>query len=99
MYLIVADLVDELIVKYPKYMKVLSRIPRDPKSGTDTESFYRYIITADSKNCALYANLENDNESVTLQDISVPTAGGGTGVLESSSDGWNKTPIYFQVSN
>lgn len=93
------DLIDELIVKYPRYANILSRIPRDPKSGTDTESFYRYIVTGDGKDCALYANLENKDEPVTLDDVSIPTAGGGTGVLIALSDGWNKTPIYFQVSN
>jgi len=63
------------------------------------EAFYRYIVTGDGAKCALYANLENENEKVTLTEIVVPTAGGGTGVLQAAEDGWNGTPKYFQVSN
>jgi len=94
-----ADLVAELRAAYPQYANVLSQTPSDPKLGTDTQSFYKYIIAADGKNCALYANLENDNEPVTLPNISTPTPGGGKGVFEAPSSGWNGSPKYFQVSN
>lgn len=94
-----AELMDELRVKYPQYSRVLSRTPKDPRVGTDAESFYRYIVTADGSKCALYANLENEDEKVTLPDIIIPTAGGGTGVFDAITDGWNNSPLYFQVSN
>lgn len=92
-------LVDELKLKYPQYANFLSQSPRDPKSGTDAQSFYRYIISNDLAKCALYANLENAQEPITLTSIIVPTAGGGTGVLQAFSAGWNGSDKYFQVSN
>lgn len=73
-------------------------VPRDPSAGTKTESFYKYIVTGEKK-CALYANFENKNEKVTLPALTEPTAGGGTGVLKAITDGWNNSPIYYQVSN
>jgi len=94
-----ADILDEVRVKYPQYASAFSQTPRDPRAGTDTESFYKYLVTSDGKDCSLYANLENADEPVTLPGLVSPTAGGGSGVLEASSDGWNNTPIYFQVSN
>ncbi len=89
---------DEILEKYPQYGKFLSNIPKDPKSGTETESRYVYIVNESGKGCALYANLENANELATL-DITVPTPGGGTGIFKADSPGWNGTPVYFQVSN
>ncbi len=94
-----ADLLVELRAKYPQYTNVFSQTPHDPGPGTDAQSFYKYIVTADGKNCVLYANLENDNEPATLPNISVPTPGGGKGVFEAPSSGWNGSPKYFQVSN
>lgn len=94
-----APLVAELRVKYPQYANQFPKTPRDPRLGTDAESYYRYIVTADGKRCALYANLEHDAERVTLTAIEAPTPGGGTGVLDASSDGWNGSSKYFQVSN
>jgi len=94
-----ADLIQEIRTKNPQYSEFLSNIPKDPKAGTDTKSFYMYIVSGDGKLCALYANLENKSEKVTLLGLSAPTAGGGTGVLESTSNGWNGSPKYFQVSN
>ncbi len=93
------DIMDELRIKYPKYSDVLRVTPKDPRVGTETESFYRYIITDDGKECVLYANLENDEEPVTLTTISSATPGGGIGVFEALSQGWNGTTKYFQVSN
>lgn len=86
----------ELRAKYPEYSKFVSTIPKDPKTGTETESKYIYIVNADKK-CAVYANLENPDEPVTLT-ITTPTPGGGTGVLEAEEPGWNNTPLYFQYS-
>ncbi len=93
------SLVDELKVSYPQYASFLSQIPKDPKSGNASESFYRYVVTEDVTKCVLYANLENADEPVTLTKLTAPTAGGGNGVLAAQSDGWNGTNRYFQVSN
>jgi len=91
-------LAEELKSKYPQHSQYLSNIPRDPKTGTESESKYIYIVNADGTRCALYANLENTEEPITLP-ITVPTPGGGTGVLEAASPGWNGTPLFFQYSN
>lgn len=91
-------LAQELLNKYPEYRQFLKIIPRDPKTGTETESKYIYIVNADGDKCALYANLENDKEQVTLT-ITAPTPGGGTGVLKAESSGLNGTPLYYQHSN
>jgi len=88
----------ELLAKNPQYSQYLKMIPRDPKSGSDTESGYRYIVSDSGSKCAVYANLENEKEPVTL-NITVPTAKGGTGVLKAASDGPNGTPLYFEYSN
>ncbi len=88
----------ELKIKYPQYASSLSTVPIDPKTGTDAESRYRYIVDG-SGNCVLYANLERDTEKITLPSLSTPTAGGGTGVLQAGSVGWNGSNKYFQVSN
>ena len=95
----IMGLADEIRQKYPQYASTLSVIPRDPRVGNDIESFYHYILSTDGKKCALYANLEFEDERVTLMEISIPTAGGGTGVFEATTDGWNNSPKYFQVSN
>jgi len=87
----------EILAKNPQYQQYIKIIPRDPKTGTDSESRYRYIVNEDGTKCALYANLENDNEHVTLT-ITQPTPKGGTGVFRGSS-GWNGTDLYFQYSN
>lgn len=92
-----APILSELKTKNPKYANQIPDI-KDPSSGTASESKYRYVVTANGK-CAVYANLQNTEEKVTLTSISVPTAGGGTGVFEAASNGWNGSPKYFQVSN
>lgn len=94
-----ADLLAELRLKYPQSAGAMSQTPKDPKTGTATQSFYKYVVTNDGKQCALYANLENDGEPVTLTGLTAPTAGGGTGVLEASADGWNGSRKYYQISN
>ena len=47
----------------------------------------------------VYANLEREEEPVTLPLVTAPGPGGGTGVFESTIEGWNGTKKYFQVSN
>lgn len=91
-------LANEILNKYPQYGKFFSSIPRDPKTGTDIESKYIYTVNVAGTKCALYANLENTKEPITLS-ITSPTPGGGTGVLKTDSSGWNGTPFYFQLSN
>jgi len=91
-------LAQEILNKYPQYSNFLSGVSKDPKSGTETESKYIYIVNTDGTKCAVYANLENNQEPVTLP-ITVPTPGGGSGVLKADSPGWNGTPLYFQVSS
>jgi len=93
------EIIDEVRAKFPQAGNALPRQIKDPKAGTDTESFYRYIVTADGSKCALYANLENENEPVTLKGLTEPTAGGASGVLEASSAGWNGSTKYIQASN
>ncbi|MBI4225090.1 MAG: prepilin-type N-terminal cleavage/methylation domain-containing protein [Candidatus Sungbacteria bacterium] len=93
-----ADLLVELRAAYPQYATILSQTPRDPGPGTSVQSFYRYLVTADGK-CALYANLENDAEPITLSNMSAPTPDGGKGVFAAPTSGWNGSPKYFQVSN
>lgn len=87
----------EMAVKYPQYAQALSNVPHDPRIGTETESGYRYIVTGSGR-CALYASLESAEEKTTL-NITAPTAGGGTGVLETPMNGPNGSNKYFQVSN
>jgi prepilin-type N-terminal cleavage/methylation domain-containing protein len=88
----------ELLAKNPQYSQFLKMIPRDPKSGSDTESGYRYIVSDNGTKCAIYANLENENDPVTL-NITAPTPKGGTGVLRATNSGPNGSPLYYQNSN
>lgn len=90
---------NQLIIQYPQYQEYLSNIPRDPTLGNETQSGYRYTISSDGQKCALYANLENEEEPVTLSNLSLPTPGGGIGILRSSSPGPNGTTKYYQFSN
>lgn len=89
---------EELLAKNPQYSQYLKMIPRDPKSGSDTESGYRYIVSENGTKCAIYANLENEKEQVTLS-ITAPTPKGGTGVFRASINGPNGTMLYYQNSN
>ena len=88
----------EVMAKNPQYNQYIKNIPKDPKTGSNTESGYRYIVNEGASKCALYANLENEKEPITLQII-IPTPKGGTGVFRADSNGWNGTPFYFQYSN
>ena len=93
---------NELIVEYKsKYPQSANLIPeniRDPKTGTDSVSNYKYIVSVDNK-CVLYANLENSEQEVTLPAISEPTPGAGKGIFAAPTSGWNGSNKYFQVSN
>lgn len=93
------DLASELVAKNPQYQKYFSSVPKDPRSGSDTASNYIYIVNNDATSCALYANLESKGEKVTLPNLTAPTPGGGQGVLQGSSAGFNNTKVYFQFSN
>jgi len=94
-----ATLFEELKTKNPQISNFIKTAPKDPSIGANTQSFYLYKIEADGKKCALYANLENNNEQVTLPNITSPTPGGGNGVLQTGEIGPNKTNKYFQYSN
>ena len=95
----IASLANELKSKYPQYANQIAAIPRDPRIGTSEQSYYKYVVTEDGKKCALYANLEREDEPVMLSNIFAPTPGGGTGVFQTAVAGWNGSTKYFQVSN
>lgn len=90
-------LIAEYAAKYPQYASSIPKNLRDPKTGSDEASGYKYIVTADNK-CALYANLENGAAEVSLTGISEPAPGGGKGVFRGAA-GWNGSDKYFQASN
>jgi hypothetical protein len=94
-----AVLVPELKIKFPQYANQITEIPHDPKTGSQTQTNYRYVISEDGTRCAVYANLEKETEPVTLPNISEPTPGGGKGVFQAASEGWNGTTKFYQVSN
>ncbi len=91
------ELLAELTVKYPQYANNIPKNIRDPKTGTEMASNYKYIVTTGNK-CVLYANLENVESGVTLPNFNAPTPGGGKGIFQGSA-GWNGSNKYFQVSN
>jgi prepilin-type N-terminal cleavage/methylation domain-containing protein len=93
------ELFNEAKIKNPQFFTFLERVPRDPLIGTDSRSYYTYKVGADGRQCALYSNLENNGEQVTLSEITSPTVGGGSGVLQSGTTGQNGTTKYFQFSN
>jgi prepilin-type N-terminal cleavage/methylation domain-containing protein len=79
----IADLIPELVAKYPQYSSYTSFIPHDPKTGTETKTNYHYVYTADG-HCRVYANLENEDELL------------GQGVIQGQM-GWNGTDKYYQI--
>lgn len=93
----IAVIAAELAAANPQYASFVRNMPVDPAKGSEAESFYRYKY-ADNGSCALYANLENEGEPVTLQ-YTEATTGGGRGVFEAAADGWNGTRKYLQFSN
>jgi len=94
----IADLWPEVKIKYPQVTNFISTPPEDPKTGIETQTNYRYILNSSNK-CAIYANLEMEQEPITLTTISGPTPGGGQGVFQAPSAGWNGSTKYYQVSN
>lgn len=92
----IADLAIELSGKFPQYSDNFNTIPKDPATGSDIETNYKYIVANGGNSCVLYANLENEDEEVSLSSLSEPTPGGGTGVLQGGT-GWNNSTKYFQV--
>jgi len=95
----IGDIIGEVKTKFPQYAQFLGAVPKDPKGGTEAVTKYRYAVTESGQACALYANLENPNEPVTLTSLTAPTPGGGSGVLDASVTGPNGTTRYFQASN
>ena len=95
----VADLYGEIKAKYASVGALMPTPPRDPRGGTETVTKYRYVVSADGQKCAVYANLELSGEPVTLNGLTAPTPGGGTGVFEAPAPGLNGTNKFFQVSN
>jgi len=91
------DLFTDLVAQDAKYAKYANALPKDPRLGNDSESYYRYVVTAGGTSCAIYANLEDQDTEVTLPVLTSPTAGGGTGVLQASSPGWNGSRLYYQI--
>ena len=92
------EIINELKTKYPQ-QNFFNNPPRDPKTGTDSQSNYRYIVSDAGSKCAMYANYENANEEVTLPAINAPTPKGGTGIFEAAAEGWNGSNKYYQISN
>lgn len=90
-----ADLVPELTAKYPQLAQFSSMLPKDPKTGTETQTNYHYAYTADG-HCAVYANFENQDEQVNL-NVTVATPSAGQGVYKALEDGVNGSSIYYQI--
>lgn len=95
----VGQIIGELKTKFPQYAQFMGALPKDPRGGTEAETKYRYVVTADASACALYANLENKDEPVTLTSLTAPTPGGGNGVLNAAAPGPNGTTRYVQAAN
>lgn len=95
----VADLWLEIQAKNPQYAQFLAMIPYDPLARTSGTSRYGYTVSGDGKSCALYANLEFASEPTTLDGLTGPTPGAGSGVLKGTTDGPNGTPVWFQITN
>lgn len=95
----VADLWLEIQAMNPQYAQYLATIPYDPLARTSGTSRYGYTVSEGGESCALYANLEFAYEPTTLENLSGPTPGGGSGVLKGATDGPNGTAIWFQITN
>jgi prepilin-type N-terminal cleavage/methylation domain-containing protein len=91
-----SQLVPELETKYPQIAQYSGFLPHDPKTGSSSQTNYRYLVTVDN-HCVLYANLENLNEPITLPNLSSADPGGGQGVFKASNIGRNGTNIYYQI--
>lgn len=91
-------LFDQAVAANPGITKLLAAAPKDPNSGSATESGYRYAYVSAGPHCALYANLENPDAKVDLPTLTGPTPGGGSGILKAAAKGPNGTDRYYQVS-
>jgi prepilin-type N-terminal cleavage/methylation domain-containing protein len=89
-------LYDQLVITNPQIKQFVSSVPRDPKSGSDAQSGFRYAYDA-AGHCALYSNLENKAATIDLTTLTAPTPGGGTGILRAASPGPNGTDRYYQI--
>jgi prepilin-type N-terminal cleavage/methylation domain-containing protein len=94
-----AVMLEELQNHYPQAAQYIREAPRDPSVGSEEETFYYYIVSDDGKDCAIYANLENEDEPVTINGVAEPLPGGGVGVLQAATAGWNGSTKYFIYSN
>lgn len=90
-------LYEDLVSVNPGVKQYFSQAPRDPKGGDAAKSGYRYAYTSEGK-CALYANLEDDGARVTLDNLTAPTPGAGTGTLRASVPGPNGGELYYQIA-
>ncbi|HTK04701.1 MAG TPA: prepilin-type N-terminal cleavage/methylation domain-containing protein [Candidatus Eisenbacteria bacterium] len=93
------DIIGEVKAKFPQYAQYMSAVPKDPRGGTEAVTKFRYVVTGDGQACALYANLENKDEPVTLTSLTAPTPGGGSGVFDAAAPGPNGTTRFYQASN
>jgi len=91
-------LFDQAVAANPQVKKFINEAPKDPKSGSDTQSGYRYTYVAGGPHCVVYANLENPEAKVDLPDLTAPTPGAGIGILKAATPGPNGTDRYYQVS-
>lgn len=92
----IAPLYDELNASF-QISQFVSAIPQDPKTGTPTQSNYRYAVSG-TEHCAIYANLENVNEPVSLPGLTAPQPDAGSGVLLADTTGPNGTRLYYQIA-
>lgn len=86
----------DLIAANPAAAQAIPSVPRDPKSGSDAQSGFRYAFAPDGS-CVLYANLEDGSAAVTLPALAAPTPGGGAGTLRASAPGPNGSDRYYQI--
>lgn len=92
-----AGVAADYLASHPDYAQYASALPRDPKSGNAAATNYRYQVTGGG-HCVIYANLEGENEPITLPALSAPAPAAGTGALQAAADGPNGTKIYYQIS-
>jgi prepilin-type N-terminal cleavage/methylation domain-containing protein len=87
---------EDLAAANPSVTQYIKEAPRDPRSGDEASSGYGYAYAAQGT-CALYANLEVPDARVTLEGLTAPTPGGGSGTLRASAPGPNGTDRYYQI--
>ena len=92
-----AEIIEEIKKMDPNQASYLMGDLRDPEAPAN-KSLYKYRVDSKGKHCVLYTNLENNNATVTLNDINKPTMGGKTGVFKAIQKGWNGSKKYYQFS-